>query len=205
MVQTSRVQPETVGYDSEATKSDLGHDFEWHTRDEKLMVVAYWWAEQRGCCCICHHLMKAYSRQHSSDPDNATIEHLIPRRDGGPNTVGNVRLAHGRCNHALGALYEKNRQRAIRGLPPLSEQWALNSARGNQLARKRLLKEAPAKKKRIGVKHCAANTISLPRGATLLPELQKRLKIIVKARIPAPKMSAFETAKWLKERGVRGA
>lgn len=191
------------------TKWSFGMDpnFEWRTRNEKLEVVAYWWREQRGLCCICHHKMKPYSRQHSTDQENATIEHIIPRRGNGPNNVGNVRLAHARCNHALGALWEMNKNRIKRGLEPLSEKWAVNSALGNQRARERMRKEAKdeSERKNPGVSWCAANALHLPRGATLLPEVTRRLAGEPTNRAPKPKMTATETARWLAERGVRGA
>jgi len=188
--------------------------FAWSTRDEKLLVVDYWWHEQRGLCCLCGELMRPYHRQHTNDPAAATIEHLIPRRDNGPNTAGNVRLAHAACNHALGALWETNKNLAARGLPLVPEKSAINYAR--QRARDAMgllpleLAKAKAaiakvKKKKVGVDWCAANVVSLPRGATLMPEHQNALGIIVRQRIPKPKMTAQETAQWLRQKGVRGA
>jgi hypothetical protein len=192
-------------------------DFKWTTRDEKLLVVDYWWMEQQGLCCVCHESMKPYRRQHTNDPEAATVEHLIPKRDGGPDTVDNVRLAHARCNHALGGLWSLNQHRTAMGLPPLSEKWALNTAKGNRRAAEksalqsmtaeenaRRMKEYQARKER-GIAWCAANALSLPRGATLLPENQAALGIIVRNRIARPKMTAIETAQWLKEKGIRGA
>lgn len=189
-------------------------DSAWSTRDEKLQVVDYWWHEQRGLCCLCGELMRPYRRQHTNDPAAATIEHLIPRRENGPNTAGNVRLAHAACNHALGALWEINKKLAAQGKPQASHKWAINNAR--QRAREAMglpplelakVKGAitKAKKKKVGVDWCAANVVSLPRGATLMPEHQNALGIIVRQRIPKPKMTARETAQWLKQKGVRGA
>lgn len=102
-------------------------DFEWHSYTEKLRVVAYWWEKQKRKCCICDLIMLPYQREHTKNPSRATIEHVIPKRDGGPNTAGNVRLAHARCNHALGALWGINKVRAQRGQPPLSTAWALQT------------------------------------------------------------------------------
>lgn len=152
----------------------MSPDFEWHTRDEKLQVVAYWWEQQGGRCCLCHHIMKPYSRQHTTDQEAATIEHLIPRRDGGRNVVGNVRLAHGRCNHALGALYEQNRQRAKLGKPQISAKEAITNAAGRERTkeRDRLRKEAETRNRVPGATMAAmianGEPISLPRGATLV-------------------------------------
>lgn len=110
-------------------------NFKWTTRAEKLQVADYWWKEQRRLCCLCGELMKPYSRQHTTDLDAATFEHLIPKRENGPDIVGNVRLAHAICNNALGAHWERNRQRAERGLPLISEKEAVHNAAGNRRAR----------------------------------------------------------------------
>ena len=154
-------------------------NFKWTTRAEKLLVVDYWWKEQRGCCCLCGEIMKPYSRQHTSDPDAATIEHLIPRRENGPNTAGNVRLAHGLCNNALGALWQQNQHRKVLGLPPLTEKWALASASGRQRAKllpaPQMTPEEVAARRERGSMHRAR------------------------------RMTAIETARWLTAQGVRGA
>lgn len=82
-------------------------NFEWTTREEKLLVIDYWWEEQGKLCCICGEEMEPYKRQGTHNPKAATVEHLIPKRDNGPNTVGNIRLAHAFCNHTLGALWSR--------------------------------------------------------------------------------------------------
>lgn len=194
-------------------------NFKWTTRSDKLLVVEYWWEEQQGLCCLCGEPMNPYRRQHTSDPDAATIEHLIPRRENGPNTAGNVRLAHGRCNHALGALWERNRHRAANGLPPLTEKWALSSAAGNQKAKlaqeaardaalndvrvKEILSRFPGATVTIRYVPLDKKLVSLPRGATLLPIYKGSIGNA--PRIPNPKMSVVENARWLAEQGVRRA
>lgn len=182
-------------------------DFEWHTREEKLLVVDYWWTEQKGLCCLCGNLMKPYKRQHSTDPDAATIEHLIPRRENGPNTAGNVRLAHGLCNHALGALWEQNRHRQRIGLPPISEKHALASAAGNHRAKAKpqphMSKEEIKARKERGVAY-RAMALSLPRGATLTPEYEKLAGKHIHTK-RAFRMTARETAQWLADQGIKGA
>lgn len=182
-------------------------NFKWTTRDEKLFVVAYWWKEQKGCCCLCGGLMKPYKREHSTDPDAATVEHLIPRRDNGPNTAGNVRLAHGLCNHALGALWEQNRHRARLGLPPLTEKHALASAAGNRRAKAKpqphmSREEIKARKERGAAYRALA--LTLPRGATLTPEYQKLVGKHINGKT-ATRMTARETAAWLAAQGIKGA
>lgn len=106
--------------------------FRWTTRAERLLVADYWWDEQKAVCCLCGDpelLMDPYYRQNPANPFAATLEHLIPKRDDGPDTVGNVRLAHKMCNQALGALWSTNEARAERNLEPLSIEWALARAR----------------------------------------------------------------------------
>lgn len=160
-------------------------NFKWTTRDEKLLVVDYWWKEQRGRCCLCGDLMKLYSRQHTSDPDAATIEHLIPKRENGPDSAGNVRLAHAICNNALGAHWERNRHRAKLGLPAISEKEALHTAIGNRKAR---IADAERETKAIND-----------------PRVQEALRVFPGAAVRARKMTPIETARWLTSQGIQGA
>lgn len=170
-------------------------DFIWRNRAEKLLVVAFWWEQQQAKCCLCHEEMEPYARDQNTNPLAASIEHLIPKRDNGPDRVGNVRLAHVLCNGALGSLWQHNNHRAENGLPPLTEEWAINRAKEQwaiKLARRAAIKAGlpipvmpplqfplpeakvkqakitprPAKKKR---KPALANVraAGLPRGATL--------------------------------------
>lgn len=107
-------------------------DFGWHTRAQKLAVIAYWAEQQRGVCCLCEDpdlLMDPYGGPVDHNPLAATLEHLIPKRDGGPNTVRNVRLAHKMCNQALGSLWTINQQRAMRGEDPFPADDYLAEAR----------------------------------------------------------------------------
>lgn len=186
-------------------------DFAWHTRDEKLLVVKFWWEKQERKCCICGEEMMPYHRDGTRDPMRATLEHLIPKRENGPNTVANVRLAHAACNHALGALWEQNRQRKASGLPPIPDQWAINSAWGNAKARVAREQMTPLERARLhvsqaidnverkarGVKWCAENAVSLPRGATLLPAYAPIAEMISKG---AGATAAVKRAR----RGARG-
>jgi hypothetical protein len=200
-------------------------DFHWTTRDEKLLVVAYWWEQQKKLCCLCGEEMEPYKRQTSHNPRAATVEHLIPRRDGGPNTAGNVRLAHAECNHILGALWEENRHRKGLGFEAIGAKEALARPRKQRLKHESIptfnksshfpkesgyytawvkwLDEQAAKKAR-GVAWCALNAVSLPRGATLLPQYKGLVEAQLKSRV-ARKMTAEETARWLAKSGIRGA
>jgi hypothetical protein len=200
----------------------MNMNFEWHTRDEKLLVVAYWWEQQKKLCCICGEEMEPYKRQNSHNPRAATVEHLIPRRDNGPNTAGNVRLAHALCNHTLGALWEQNRYREMFGMPTISEKSALHNARNKKKVQReplpRFKKDSWYPKESAyyaswmkwkdeqeakALRGHAWRLTGLPRGATLTPEYQ-RLLGGVKTRT-ARKMTAAETARWLSDQGVRGA
>lgn len=160
-------------------------NFKWTTRAEKLLVVDYWWKEQKGRCCFCGDLMLPYSRQHTTNPDAATVEHVIPKRENGPDTAGNVRLAHATCNNALGAHWERNRHRAKLGLPQIPEREALLNAIGNRRAR---VAQAAREAK-------AAND----------PRVQEVLKTFPGAIVRARRMTAVETARWLALQGIRGA
>lgn len=109
-------------------------NFEWRTKEDKERVVNYWWTEQRMLCCLCGKQMQPYLGEGDTHPLRATIEHLIPRRENGPNTVANVRLAHALCNNTLGQQWERNRHLVERGLPPVSDTVALKSAWGSYYA-----------------------------------------------------------------------
>lgn len=198
-------------------------NFKWTTRDEKLKVVAYWWERQQGLCCICGEAMEPYHRDAGKNPAAASIEHLIPKRDKGPDTVGNVRLAHRSCNNHAGGKWAEEQQRKLveAGLVPSKKKRARRAAYvyDARTAQPQATGRPLEKLRKIGVDWCAENALSLPRGATLLPEyLDKivatgpnaRVRMNAKAaadqnRIPRPKLTAIETAQWLKQKGVRGA
>lgn len=46
----------------------------------------------------CHWCGKPMDFEAKDEPLSATIEHLIPRSEGGVNAQHNLRLAHKRCN-----------------------------------------------------------------------------------------------------------
>lgn len=95
----------------------MNYDSHWVSAADKRNVIDFWWDAQEGLCCICRHPMvypkpvigrkpKFFQRQ----PDEATIEHVVPKRAGGKNRVGDVRLAHRQCNSEDGGRWEKQRQ-----------------------------------------------------------------------------------------------
>jgi len=61
------------------------------TKAQKRLLIL---RRQRGLCAICS--LPVSLRE-------ATLDHLIPRSKGGPNTYANLRVAHGGCNSARGA------------------------------------------------------------------------------------------------------
>lgn len=193
----------------------------WTTREEKLEVVRYWWRTQRGICWICkdrEQPMEPYSHAGIS-PWAASIEHLIPKRDNGPDTVGNVRLAHRWCNNVLGALWQINQDRARLGLGPISEERALSSRRGHlnepidavkshlkygdRTERGEIWRQTNAKypKATKGTLHRAveSGTVSLPRGATLPQEPVTVPAYEHSAYHPPRKLTGLELARLLRK------
>jgi len=63
-------------------------------------------------CWICHAPVPAVRLR--NDPDAATLDHVIERAAGGTGDVGNLRLAHARCNHARGEAFARKHGPAIR-------------------------------------------------------------------------------------------
>lgn len=48
---------------------------------------------------LCFHCGLKMSLRHSNNRENlATLEHIIPRRDGGDDEMDNLALVHKRCN-----------------------------------------------------------------------------------------------------------
>jgi hypothetical protein len=185
----------------------LNDDFTWRTRAEKDAVVRYWWRVQRGRCHLCREPMEPYS-QAAVSPWAATIEHLKPKREGGPDTAGNIRLAHRWCNNVLGALWSMNRDRAFKGLPPLSADWALTNELGKLRVRKQAAPQPtplpparPRKTEKLPKGTLAAmlanGSAPLPRGATLSNATTAPIT-------PARRMTAIETAQWLRHSAKKG-
>jgi hypothetical protein len=180
-------------------------NFAWTTRAEKLVVVTYWWEQQKGCCCIC---------------SDASIEHLIPRRENGPNTAGNVRLAHRSCNNRLGAEWaiEQHQKLIEAGLAPRPK---LKRNRPAYAPLPLFTKESRFPKESLyydawvkwldeqapsdGQQFVPLDKklVSLPRGATLLPTYKGRMGNV--PRLRKVRATAVETARWLAEQGVKGA
>lgn len=201
----------------------MDHGFTWKTRDEKLQVVRYWWREQRGICFICNdpeQPMEPYS-QSAISPWAASIEHVIPKRENGPDTVGNVRLAHRWCNNVLGALWQMNQERARHGLAPLSAEWALSQKRiklGYPIDPVHAAMKDPALKserwRKVNAKYPKAvkgtlwgaiesGQVGLPRGATLPQEPTLAAVYVLHSKDARPrKLTGLELARFLRDLAI---
>lgn len=75
----------------------------------------------------------------SQDPAGASLDHVLPKAYGGGYALGNLRLAHRRCNETRGYLYGLIRHGAclVGDLPPLAQLAVLCilGAEGVRLAR----------------------------------------------------------------------
>lgn len=58
-----------------------------HNRDQLRRAVLH---RDRGVCWLCHK------------PGATTVDHVIPRAHGGPDTLANLRAAHTHCNYKRG-------------------------------------------------------------------------------------------------------
>lgn len=107
-------------------------NFKWTNRAEKLLVADYWWEQQQGLCYFCRERMLPYRRSRFKSPLCATFEHLKPKRDGGADTAGNVRLAHALCNNVTGGVWEENKYRERNGMPLRSPDEAIATAKAKK-------------------------------------------------------------------------
>ncbi len=157
-------------------------DATWGTPASKRRVAAFWFREQRGICWLCKSTelpLEPYQRDRPHNPIAATIEHLIPRRDGGPNTVGNARVAHAACNSALGTLWEANRQRVQKGLPELTEAWALG------IAHAKMRQELNQRRAAVPDDH-ETSAVPMPRAGYTITSNHRRAHMVKRPKVPAP-------------------
>lgn len=61
---------------------------------------AYLWEKQHGLCALCGGRMLP----HGQEEDSATLDHIIPKRQRGPNALSNLQLAHRWCNEERGRI-----------------------------------------------------------------------------------------------------
>lgn len=52
-------------------------------------------------CWLCGQPMR-FSSGDGLDPEFATLDHVVPKSQGGTRALSNLKLAHGRCNRSRG-------------------------------------------------------------------------------------------------------
>jgi 5-methylcytosine-specific restriction endonuclease McrA len=80
----------------------------------------YCWEDQGGLCWLCEKPIRSR---------DATVDHVVPRAQGGTNARGNLVATHAKCNFAKGSkhptkpktLANMNALRAITGLDPMTQ------------------------------------------------------------------------------------
>ena len=72
------------------------------------------WARDGGICSYCGVPVRRLAKGLHGAPDLATLDHVVPRSQGGPLTLGNLVLACRGCNNARGT-QDADRFRAERG------------------------------------------------------------------------------------------
>jgi 5-methylcytosine-specific restriction endonuclease McrA len=95
----------------------MGHSHGSKSRKRKL------YREQNGLCAICGELMVHPQQRDFKNPNLGTIDHIIPRCQGGLTERSNLQLVHLRCNQRKGgivmgtALGEEREERLILPTP----------------------------------------------------------------------------------------
>lgn len=157
--------------------------------------------EEGGVCRYCSVLVRRNWMETERHPHDATIDHIIPRSKGGTNERPNLALACNRCNNIKA---DRDLEDFLR-----SPHYLRGAAAEPKVQRSRNVKfvRVPpeivaADQKRRREEKTTRGTLAhmlqhgdgmpLPRGATLKNAPATN-------RIPAPKMSALETARWLRE------
>lgn len=62
----------------------------WNDSSKRKELRAWTLARDGGVCWLC------------GKPGATTVDHVVPRSLGGPDTLANLRAAHGSCNSARG-------------------------------------------------------------------------------------------------------
>lgn len=130
-------------------------------------------AEDGERCRYCKVRVRKNWMETERHEHDATVDHIVPKAKGGSNKRENLALACRRCNNAKG---DRSVEAFLRDPNyPYPKRWA---------------------RRRRGVQYVPipdeTRKWPLPRGATLNA-------VPVVNRIPKPKMTALETARWLRE------
>lgn len=154
-----------------------------------------------GQCSYCKVEVRLNWMEYEKHDNDATVDHIIPKARGGKNSHSNYALACRRCNHAKGdrsvaefladprspearaAEARKLRARSIRFVPIPED-----TKRGEQLIRvtyRRATRAGPI--------------LSLPRGATLPPEVKPVPAYAHSAYRPPQKLTGLELARLLRK------
>lgn len=165
--------------------------------------------KEGGRCRYCRRAVRKRFFTHEDRPDDATVDHIIPRAKQGTNDPDNLALACRKCNHAKG---DRELLDFLADPRPASERKAAAKAASSKAAtqkkRRRALRAAgfPAGPSTLPTKSKMPPSGTLAY-AIMLGEVTdhgtyKRVRprdIEPKNRIPQPQMSALETARWLRE------
>jgi 5-methylcytosine-specific restriction endonuclease McrA len=79
-------------------------------------------------CGICGEKMNLLCAR--TDPEGATIDHIVPRAEGGTDSRSNLRLAHKRCNENRGRTLQFPEPSKMRGHSVSKRDTAHNSETG---------------------------------------------------------------------------
>jgi 5-methylcytosine-specific restriction endonuclease McrA len=78
------------------------NDFGFKKAHEKQFAKLSLFYKQRGKCCFCQVKMYADESVCANKDDMATIEHVIPKTNGGRNHISNYKISCNACNNDRG-------------------------------------------------------------------------------------------------------
>ncbi len=153
-------------------------------------------AEDGEDCRYCRKRVRKNFVGHDYADNDATIDHIIPRSKGGTNDRKNLCLACRRCNNAKG-----DRDLADFLADPRSFSERKKSPR--RKARNVRFVAVPAEAKEKFIRGTMAWAIQ--QGDVLPHGVYRRVRPndVPGVRIPAPRMTALETARWLREQAEK--
>lgn len=141
-------------------------------------------ARDGDCCRYCRIRVRKNFFSDECHPEDATVDHIVPKAKGGTNAFDNLALACRRCNHAKG---DRDLDDFLAELNGPSGLLIIRTSRG------------PISVKSTGQRHMTPwmRRALHDRFPDIYPPPQRERP----ARIPAPTMTAAETAAWLREKG----